>query len=181
MNNQTSTKDKINEFTEINSRVFCGSNLPILHHVCLFVPDVDKSVDFYTNVIGLTVREEFEDIIGFTASRKFPFDVSSVFLEAGDGRYIELHPAGNMEMSLPQLPLNHFAFAVKDVVATYEKSIAFGCNPFGFEMKSNYWDGKPLDVVMTGSRPEPMRMAFFQGPSGELIELYQSIDEVTYK
>ena len=159
---------------DIEARVLCGSDRPLLHHVCLFVRDMEASVRFYSAGLGLAVHEEFDDIVGLRASGKFPFNVPSVFLQAGDGRYIELHPAGDGEMSPPGFPLNHLALAVGDVDAAYTRAIAAGGSPFGFTLRDEHWDGAPLDVVMTGRRPEPMRMAFLQGPSGELIELYQA-------
>ncbi len=158
---------------DVRDRVFCGSDHPILHHVCLFVPDMAASVEFYRSGLGLALREEFDDIIGIRPSGKFPFGLASAFLQAGDGRYVELHPAGDGEMSQPGFPLNHLAFAVPDVDAAYDRALAAGGAVFGFTIQGEEWDGSPLDVVMSGERPEPMRMAFLQGPSGELIELYQ--------
>jgi len=162
------------EAVDVSDRVFCGSDTPILHHVCLFVSDLSASVAFYTTGLGLKLREEFDDIVGIREAHRFSFDLASVFLQAGEGRYIELHPAGDGDMLPPGFPLNHLALAVKDVDAAYERAIAAGAAPFGFTMQSEHWDGKPMDVIMTGLHPEPMRMAFLQGPDGELIELYQA-------
>ena len=142
--------------------------------MCLFVPDIEASVRFYTSSLGLTVREEFDDIVGIRASGDFPFRVASVFLQAESGRYIELHPAGDGEMSPPGFPLTHLALTMVDVAAAYDQALAASGTPFGFAMRGEHWDGGPLDVIMTGERPEPMRMAFLQGPSGELVELYQA-------
>ncbi len=155
-------------------RVFCAAAQPTLHHVSLFVSDLEASIVFYTSGLGLTLREEFDDIIGLRASGDFPFHVASIFLEAGDGRYVELHPAGDGAMSPPGFPMNHLALAVVDVDAAYDRALTAGATPFGFTLHTEHWDGAPLDVIMSGERPEPMRMAFLQGPSGELIELYQA-------
>ncbi len=154
--------------------VFGSTTGPVLHHVSLFVSDVDKSARFYTEGLGLTLREEFDDIIGLRGTHRFPFTVASVFLEAGEGRYIELHPAGDGAMSPPGFPMNHLALAVVDVDATYAQALTAGGMPFDIPVPNEEWDGTPLDVIMSGARPEPMRMAFLQGPSGELIELYQA-------
>ena len=156
-------------------RVFCGSEGPLLHHICLFVPDVDASITFYTEALGLTLREDFEDIVALRpVGGSFPFNIRSAFLEAGEGRFIELHPSGEGKMQPPGFPMNHLAFSVVDVDAAYEVALLAGGLPFGFSMQKGDWDGAPIDVIMTGLRPEPMRMAFLQGPSGELIELYQA-------
>lgn len=160
--------------TAVEERVFCASEQPRLHHISLFVSDLDASVQFYTAGLGLTLREEFDDIIGLRSTHKFSFEVASVFLECGDGQYVELHPAGDGEMSPPGFPMNHLAFAVVDVDAAYGRALAAGAVPFGFSLPDEDWDGAPLDVIMSGDQPEPMRMAFLQGPSSELIELYQA-------
>ena len=154
--------------------VFCTADRPTLHHVSLFVSDMEASTRFYTAGLGLTLREEFRDIVGRRASGEFPFGVASVFLEAGDGRYIELHPAGQWPMSPPGFPLNHLALAVADVDAAYAQALAVGGSAIDIPVTDRQWDGTPLDVVMSGDRPEPMRMAFVTGPSQELIELYQA-------
>ena len=160
--------------TDPPKRVFRPMDRPTLHHVCLFVPEMEASTRFYTSGIGLTVRETFEDIIGRGAVGEFPFGVASVFLESRNGCYVELHPAGDGAMLPPGFPLNHLAFGVTDVDAAYARALAAGATPFGFQLPGQHCDGAPLDVTMSGGRPESMRMAFLQGPSGELIELYQA-------
>lgn|GEM_PF-108998 len=156
--------------------VFCSADRPTLHHVSLFVSDLEASTRFYTEGLGLSLREEFQDIIGRRAAGEFPFGVTSVFMEAGDGRYVELHPAEEGAMSLPGFPLNHLAFGVMDVDAAYARALAAGGTAFDIPVPDQHWDGTPLDVLMTGDRPESMRMSFLQGPSGELIELYQAAE-----
>lgn len=157
-----------------HERVFCEVDRPTLHHVSLFVSDMEASARFYTAGLGLTLKETFQDIIAQRASGDFAFEVASLFLEAGDGRYIELHHAGEGTMSPPGFPLNHLALGVVDVDAAYARALAAGATPVAIPVPENEWDGTPLDMVMSGDRPEPMRMAFLLGPSGELIELYQA-------
>lgn len=163
----------------VDTRVFCEQDKPVLHHIGLFVSDLTASVKFYTDGLGLALHTEFEDIIGLRDTGDFPFDVASIFLEAGDGRYVELHPAGQGEMSPPGFPLNHLALGVTDVDAAYDRALAAGATPADIPVPKEQWDGSPLDVVMSGRNPEPMRMAFLLGPSGELIELYQSTTKTT--
>ncbi|GAB5471313.1 MAG: hypothetical protein Kilf2KO_43430 [Rhodospirillales bacterium] len=160
--------------TKPEDRVFCPMTGPVLHHVSLFVSDMEASARFYTEGLGLTLRKEFDDIIGLRGAQSFPFTVASVFLEAGEGRYIELHPSGDGEMSPPGFPMNHLALAVVDVDAAYAQALSAGGTRFDIPVPNEDWDGTPLDVIMSGTRAEPMRMAFLQGPSGELIELYQA-------
>ena len=154
--------------------VFCSTRKPTLHHVCLFVSDLEASTKFYTSGLGLVVRKQFDDIVGQRGAGAFPFGVASVFLEAGVGRYIELHPAGGGTMSPPGFPLNHLALSVDDVDAAYERAVSAGGTAIDIPVPNEKWGGTPLDVVMSGDHPESMRMAFIQGPDGELIELYRS-------
>ncbi|MEM7775781.1 MAG: VOC family protein [Pseudomonadota bacterium] len=159
---------------DVGQHVFCPHDRPTLHHVSLFVADLEASKRFYISGLGFTLREEFRDIIGRRASGAFAFGVASIFLEAGDGRYVELHPVGQGAMSPPGFPLNHLALGVADVDAAYARALSAGATPFDIPVPGQHWDGAPLDVIMSGDRSEPMRMAFIQGPSGELIELYQA-------
>lgn len=155
--------------------VFCPApDRPTLHHVSLFVSDLEASTKFYTSGLGLTLRERFEDIVGRRTAGEFSFGVASVFLEAGEGRYVELHPAGQGTMAPPGFPLNHLALGVPDVDNSYARALCAGGSAFDIPIPDQHWDGTPLNVLMSGERPEPMRMAFLQGPDGELIELYQS-------
>ncbi|MEM6456769.1 MAG: SRPBCC family protein [Acidobacteriota bacterium] len=154
--------------------VFGPADRPTLHHVSLFVSDLEASTAFYTAGLGLTLRERFDDIVGQRAAGTFPFGVASVFLAAGDGRYIELHPAGQAPMVPPGFPLNHLALGVADVDRAYAQALAAGGSAVDIPIPDQRWDGTPLNTQMAGERAEAMRMAFLQGPDGELIELYQS-------
>ncbi|MEM9355004.1 MAG: VOC family protein [Pseudomonadota bacterium] len=158
----------------LRQHVFRPHDRPTLHHVSLFVSDLETSKRFYISGLGFSLRGEFRDIVGYRASVKFSFGVESVFLEAGNGRYVELHPVGQGAMSPPGFPLNHLALGVVDVDAAYARALSAGATPFDIPVPGQHWDGAPLDVIMSGDRSEHMRMAFIQGPSGELIELYQA-------
>jgi hypothetical protein len=59
----------------------------------------------------------------------------------------------------------------------FENSLTFQTlheSPIDIPVPDQHWDGTPLDVIMTGDRPEPMRMTFLLGPDRELIELCQA-------
>ena len=155
--------------------VFSPAGGPTLHHVSLFVSDLEASIAFYTAGLGLTVRRSFDDIRGCRSASDFAFGVASVFLEAGDGRYIELHPVDDgATMNPPGFPMNHLALAVTDLDNAYDRGLRAGGAVAEIPVADDRWDGTPLNVLMVGERSEPMRMAFLLGPDGELIELYQS-------
>ena len=160
--------------TKTQQVVFGPVARPTIHHISLFVPDLDAATRFYTDGIGLSVGKNFKDIAGTRNDHEFPFGVASVFLQDGKHQYIELHPAGEFAMSEPGFPLNHIAFAVADVDEAHTRALGAGGVAFDIPIPNEKWDGTPLDVVMTGENPEPMRMAFLLGPARELIELYQA-------
>jgi ketosteroid isomerase-like protein/catechol 2,3-dioxygenase-like lactoylglutathione lyase family enzyme len=148
---------------------------PDLHHASVYVADLDVAVRFYTEGLGLTVRKWFTDIVSRRGAGDVAFGLASVFLEAGNGLYVELHPAGQGDLLPPGFPLNHLAFGVADVDGAYSRALEAGGRPYDIHVAGFHWDGTPLDVEMAGQYPEPMRMAFLLGPNRELIELYQSL------
>jgi glyoxylase I family protein len=147
---------------------------PGLHHVGLFVADVKAAVKFYTEGLGFTVRQEWPDATGTKGGDTYKFVLPGVLLDAGDGNYVELFPAGDGKLSPPSFPLNHFALRVADVDKAYARAIKAGAKPFEFKLPDKPWDGTPLDVKLGGDRPETIRIAFVLGPNGELIEFFHS-------
>jgi glyoxylase I family protein len=104
----------------------------------------------YRDVHGMQVR--LETILGV---RHF------ALLDMGDGSYVELvmNPENNGLLA-PGNPLVHFALATHDVRGVIEKLRAAGY-PITME---------PKDIQL-GTLPASV--AFFTGPSGESVELFQ--------
>jgi catechol 2,3-dioxygenase-like lactoylglutathione lyase family enzyme len=71
-----------------------------VHHVALAVTDVVESVDFYTRVLGLTVRADRPGM-----------DISGAWLDAG-GQQVHLF------VGQPAVTGQHFAIVVDDLDAT---------------------------------------------------------------
>jgi glyoxylase I family protein len=71
-----------------------------LHHVSLMTPEVEKTIDFYVDVLGLTVRTDRPD-----------FGVGGAWLDAGD-QQIHL-----IEGPMPSYTGQHFALRVDDLDA----------------------------------------------------------------
>ena len=159
---------------QTRERVFNAHSKPAIHHVSLFVADLEASIDFYTNGLGLEVCKDFDDIVGVHSAQYFPFQLESVFLKGAGDAYIELHPAVGADMSPPGFPMNHIALGVANVNQAYDDALRAGGKPFTIDLPDRQWDGAPLDVVMSGVDDEPMRMAILVGPSQELIELYEA-------
>jgi len=121
-----------------------------LHHISIQTQNFAESVNFYRNVLGMSLRLEFN--IG---GRPF------ALLDMGDGSYIELQaPKPETGAQAPANPLVHFALATNDVRGATEKVRAAGY-PITLE---------PKDVELNTLSAS---VAFFTGPSGESVELFQ--------
>ena len=120
-----------------------------IEHVGIKVADLGKSLSFYTDILGFRLTER-----GVRAD----VGLDLAFLEApGGGAQIELiHPWG-FTGGLIEGVVNHFSLAVDDVDAALAHLRAKGV-----EISSG-----PLTVL--GGH----RIAFFSGPDGEKLELFQ--------
>ena len=120
------------------------------HHISIQTQTYDESMHLYRDVLGMQVR--LETTLGV---RRF------ALLDMGDGSYVELQMNPEKEGALsPGNPLVHFALATHDVRGVTEKLRAAGY-PITME---------PKDIQL-GTLPASV--AFFTGPSGESVELFQ--------
>ena len=100
---------------------------PGFHHVAVRAVDFDATVKFYTEGLGCT--EHF----GFSVPGRID---RAVFLDAGDGRYIEVFGSGSTVQSEGRRrhpgeeptegALLHFCLRVADVDASYARALAAG-------------------------------------------------------
>ena len=120
------------------------------HHVAMKVKDFSASTQFYTDVLGLCRGKSW----GEAGSRV-------LMIDAGNGNYVELFEGGAGHAG--DGAVTHIAFRTDDtdaVLARVKKS--------GAEITT---DAKNVDIQ---SDPVfPVRIAFFKGPDGEIIELFQ--------
>jgi glyoxylase I family protein len=98
-----------------------------LHHASLTVADLDRSLHFYRDLLGVAVREQvdaaaetFSAVAGEAAQ-----NVRIADLDLGDGRVLELieRRDGN---AAPDHAGSHIAFQVDDIVATYRRLVKAG-------------------------------------------------------
>jgi len=138
---------------------------PGFHHVAIRAVDFEETVRFYTEGLGFRVHFEFSVP---------PRIDRAAFLDAGDGRFIELFgPNSTVQAEgRRRLPneeptegaLLHFCLRVADTDASYARALAAGAAS-RVEPVTRRLSDDPLVEV---------RIAFVTGPNGEAIEFMQS-------
>jgi glyoxylase I family protein len=135
-----------------------GSNKKIkgcgVHHISMHVRDLEKSITFY-EALGFEVKYSWGK-----APKK------TVLMDTGDGNYFEMSQ-GDPEAEYPEGVFRHLALRADDAKAALELARKAGAE-VTIEAR---------DVKLSSVPPIPIRIAFFKGPDGELIELFQ--DEET--
>jgi catechol 2,3-dioxygenase-like lactoylglutathione lyase family enzyme len=138
---------------------------PGFHHVAIRAVDFDATIQFYTQGLGFKVHYRFSvpDRIDRAA-----------FLDAGDGRYIEVFGQGSTVQSEGRRrrpdeeptegALLHFCLRVTDVEASYARALAAGA-------VSRI---APRIARLGGEPPAEVQIAFVVGPNGEVIEFLKS-------
>ncbi|UJQ94477.1 VOC family protein [Mariluticola halotolerans] len=115
-------------------------------HIGIMVADLDKSIRFYTEVMGLTL----------TGRKPRDGGIELVFLRLGEW---ELELVGGASGFLEgDARLNHIAFTVDDIEAT-KTHIRSHMPDVEFSPYLELWDD--------------LRCCFFRGPSGERLELFE--------
>ena len=142
-----------------------SSTAPAFHHVAIRATDFDRTVKFYTEGLGFKVHYEFA----------IPGRIDrAAFLDAGDGRYVEVFGSGSTVQAegRRRLPgeertegaLLHFCLRVANTESAYARALAAGAE-------------SRLEPRTSTSRLDPLvevRIAFVTGPDGEVIEFLQS-------
>lgn len=121
-----------------------GAMISKIHKIALVTGDVEGSIRFYTQILGLEVIERFpnED------------DEDFVFLKSGD-IILELMPQKTMETTEG---FHHISFRVESVDEAAQ----------GLKDQSITLDQEPFDAGVGG-----IRLAFFKGPTGERLKLFE--------
>ena len=123
------------------------------HHVALHSSDFDRSLSFYKTVLGLV-----EKIAWGEAPNR------AVMLHGGDGRYIEIFEKPEPAPAEAGALL-HFALRTDDCAAMLEK-----VREAGLEITM---ETKPV-TIDSSIGPVPVVIAFFKGPDGEVVELFEN-------
>ena len=143
-----------------------------IHHTSLAVGDMDKSLEFYRDGLGLRVVNDVEEK-GERLSRQVELEAAHnrlVWLATTEGEtLVELleykHPRGR-EFSLvcSDVGAPHISFLVDDIDEAYEKLMGMGYRP----------TTEPLSVDET-TQPGA-KTVYFYDPDGIVVELFQIAD-----
>jgi glyoxylase I family protein len=128
---------------------------PGFHHIALRVADFEATLRFYQEGFG------FVRAYGWGEG-----DSRAAMLDTGDGNYLEVFAGGKAASGedAPEGVLLHFALRTADVDGDYARALAAGA-------KSHI---APKDVILQGTPPVPVRLAFVRGLDGEIIEFFQN-------
>jgi len=116
-------------------------------HIGIMVSDLERSISFYRDILGLKVRE----------IRRRDNGPDLVFIEVG-GVEIELIAGSASPYHKGDGIVNHLAFTVTDLEAALAHLHAHGVEVIS-----------PKPIVLD----EHTRVAFFRGPDGEKLELVE--------
>ena len=123
------------------------------HHTAIRSAQFDASLRFYTGVLGMKEKISW----GVAPNR-------AVMIDAGDGNYVEIFERSEAAPTI-EATILHFALRTDDCAAMLEKAREAEAE-VTMETK---------DLTIDSSiGPVPVRIAFFKGPDGEVIELFQN-------
>ena len=146
-----------------------------ISHVAIGVREMDRSLAFYTGVVGMTVR--FDELEQFGSGGDFPGATRrGVYLQLADdpdAPFIVLdQQLGREPWGQPaeffQVGVHHFGFWVDDVDAVAERARATGTPIFAGPADADSKDyGEP-----PGS---PMRTVLLRDPDGNVVQFDQRV------
>ncbi len=126
-------------------------------HIALKTTDIERSIEFYTNALGFTVKARWGEGDGRIA-----------MLDTGDGTILEVFHGGKPAEKCPEDKSGewfHLAFSVEDADYAYERALKHGAKE---KIAPKNVDIQAVPEVM------PVRIAFVYGPDNETIEFFQT-------
>ena len=144
--------------------------LKSFYHTGFIVRDLEKSVDFYTNVLGMSVARRMEregefinQVLGFPNAH-----IKGAFVDKGEGHQLELiqyisPPSGPGGIERNDLGATHLAFYVEDLDRFYADTSQRGLrflNP-------------PAEMRDEGGNVQ-RKVAYSQDPDGNWLEFVEA-------
>jgi catechol 2,3-dioxygenase-like lactoylglutathione lyase family enzyme len=124
------------------------------HHVAMRVRDFDRSLAFYTDTLGCTKK------IAWGEAPK-----RAAMLDVGGSDYLELFEKPDHKPVEGEASVVHFALRCADVDSVLERVRETGATV----------TVEPMDVdIEADVGTVPVRIAFFTGPDGEVVELFHN-------
>ena len=127
-----------------------------IHHVALRTKTWDASLAFYKGVLGFAEKITWA----------YPDGNRAGMFDTGGGAYLEIFENHTYAPATDGV-LMHIAIRATDVNAVTDRVRAAGCK----------LTVEPKDVTIqttNGTGPVPLRLAFFEGPNGEIWELFEN-------
>ena len=124
------------------------------HHIALKCKDLEKSIKFYSEVLGMKKYAAWGD-----------GDEKIQMLSIGDGGIFELFAGGGDAYSDYGRWI-HLAMETDDVDKAFETAVKGGAEPLVYP-KSVTLDSKPERITI--------RIAFVKGPDGEELEFFKEL------
>lgn len=123
-----------------------------LEHIGVYVNDMDESIRFYTEVMGMRLA----------ARKRLANQVELGFLSFPDTDHVEIELIGRGTEGMPDNGIvHHIAFTVSDIKQEVDRLKALGIRML---------DQEPREIL------DGVLIAFFFGPNGERLELFQPRD-----
>ncbi len=123
------------------------ANKPVLNHIAVYVNDLQKSTDFYQEIVGLdSIAEPFKD------------GKHTWFTLGGLG---QLHLISGAKSSMEQFKMRHLCFSVASIeefIANLEKN----------KVEYTNWKG---DSKLPTVRVDGVKQIYFQDPDGYWLEI----------
>jgi glyoxylase I family protein len=130
------------------------STITGFHHIALRAADFEGACRFYTDILGFKKKISWGE-----------GDRRGVMFDTGDGNYVEIFAGGSTEPRAEGAIL-HFALRTDDTAGLLERVRAGG-----YEVTE---ETRVVDIQSAEIGVVPVKIAFFKGPTGEIIELFEN-------
>lgn len=137
---------------------------PRFNHVVLYVTDMDRSVDFYTDALGLVVHKQINELIlvDEEGARRNTVSVNMSLLRLPGSKFIYELIENPIESDIPSSHghFQHVGIEVTDIEKSLDRAVMNGAK-----------EATPIRTIEAGDIIA--KAVSFKGPDGEQIEFMQ--------